>query len=226
MKRLLIAVILLAISTTALAQLQGEYYIGGSLGYSTGKSVSKVVGVGRTETPGGDNLSITPEFGYFIKNRLRVSGYLGYGWQSQKLEQVDGAWLRQNTHAALLGAGISYYVRLANNFYYAPEVALGVAMGAGIQDVTMVDDLKYVAVGFYTDIKLLALEYRPMERFAFNVSLASLNYNLLGSPKYKTLSSSLSFNLLTNASVAFRYYFGRTPRYRQTGDKLHAPRTP
>ncbi len=221
MKRFLTFVMLLAISGTALAQLQGEYYFGGSLGYKTGKSVVKVLGEDKSETPGGNILNITPEFGYFIKNRLRLSGYLGYGWQSQKIEWVDTAWLKQQTHIALLGAGLSYYVRLANNFYYTPEVALAVAMGAATQDLTTVDKFKYMAVGFEAEVKLLALEYRPFDKFAFNVSLIDFNYAFLGSPKYKTQSSSLSFNMLTNASISFRYYFGRSQRYRQTGEKLH-----
>lgn len=216
-------VLVLAVSGTALAQLQGEYYIGGSLGYKTGNSVTKVTGVGKSDTPGGDALTIMPEFGYFLKNRLRLSGYLGYGWQSQKIEKASSGWLRNQAHVALLGAGVSYYVRLANNFYYTPEVALYVAMGAYVQDVTTLDKFKYMAVGLQTDIKLFALEYRPVERFAFNVSLANFSYTYLGAPKYDTQSSTLSFNLLTNASVSFRYYFGRTQRYRQTGDKLHKP---
>lgn len=221
MKRFLTFLLLLAISSTALAQLQGECYFGGSLGYKTSKSVVKVIGVDKSESPGGNVLSITPEFGYFIKNRLRLSGYLGYGWQSQKVEWVDTAWLKQQTHVALLGAGLSYYVRLANNFYYTPEVALAVAMGAAVQDLTKTDKFKYMAVGFEAEVKLLALEYRPVDKFAFNVSLIDFNYVFLGSPKYRTQSSEVSFNMLTNASVSFRYYFGRSQRYRQTGEKLH-----
>ena len=204
-----------------MAQLQGECYFGGSLGYKTSKSVVKVIGVDKSESPGGNVLSITPEFGYFIKNRLRLSGYLGYGWQSQKVEWVDTAWLKQQTHVALLGAGLSYYVRLANNFYYTPEVALAVAMGAAVQDLTKTDKFKYMAVGFEAEVKLFALEYRPFDKFAFNVSLIDFNYVFLGSPKYRTQSSEVSFNMLTNASVSFRYYFGRSQRYRQTGEKLH-----
>ena len=221
MKRFLTFLLLLAISSTALAQLQGECYFGGSLGYKTSKSVVKVIGVDKSESPGGNVLSITPEFGYFIKNRLRLSGYLGYGWQSQKVEWVDTAWLKQQTHVALLGAGLSYYVRLANNFYYTPEVALAVAMGAAVQDLTKTDKFKYMAVGFEAEVKLFALEYRPFDKFAFNVSLIDFNYVFLGSPKYRTQSSEVSFNMLTNASVSFRYYFGRSQRYRQTGEKLH-----
>ena len=74
MKKLLCCALLaIASCTIASAQNKGEMYVGGILGVSTSSFSADETSISNT------SFRIAPEFGYFVRDNLRIVGLLGYG---------------------------------------------------------------------------------------------------------------------------------------------------
>lgn len=95
----------------ASAQKRGEMYVGGSLGVTTASA--SIDGVSASATTFG----FAPEFGYFVADRLRLSGSIAYNLTSSG----------DTSHALTIGPSVAYYVRLCDRFYYTPEAGIGFA---------------------------------------------------------------------------------------------------
>ena len=109
-KKLFVCLLLLAsVTSIASAQQKGDRYIGGSLSIATSTAI--IEGDAATTV----NFGVAPEFGSFVVDKLRVSFGLSYS-----LAYNDVA-----THTVVVGPSIAYYVRLADNFYYLPELFVG-----------------------------------------------------------------------------------------------------
>lgn len=196
---------------SASAQKQGEQYVGLSLGYNTGKSTFKYTVNDETSNPvtawGGDNLGVCVDYGYFIADNLRVGGTIGYGYYAN-----DGD---SEAHALNIMPNIAYYIRLADNFYYTPNLSIGFGLET-MEDVDFADD-DFTMCGFATEFQPLAVEFRPSKRVALSVSLCSLQYVYLSGTERETvfnqevttkvMSGAFNFDLLANAQVGFKLYF-------------------
>lgn len=88
-----------------------EMYVGGSLGVTTASA--SIDGVSASATTFG----FAPEFGYFVADRLRLSGSIAYNLTSSG----------DTSHALTIGPSVAYYVRLCDRFYYTPEAGIGFA---------------------------------------------------------------------------------------------------
>jgi hypothetical protein len=216
----LVTILFLAVATvwSASAQQKGDSYLGLNLGYNTSTSMltttttTDIYGSSNTQkssvrTLGGDNLNVGVEYGYFVANNLRVGAHLQYGY-------VAGG--EDTQHALAIAPNVAYYVKLANGFYYTPNLSVGfgctIIPGEGdMSDFTM--------CGFVGELQAFAVEFRPTEHFAMSVSLCSLQYGYLSgkdrvegeyvdvSSSTKYSSSSFAFDLLANAQIGFKYYF-------------------
>ena len=84
MKRIAIVCTLLCfLGVTALsAQNQGDMYISGSIGMN-GSSSKLTAGNTTVKSPGGFQMSITPQFGYFIIDNLELHLGLGYSFTKE-----------------------------------------------------------------------------------------------------------------------------------------------
>lgn len=183
MKKLLFcALIALASCQFAAAQNKGDMYVGGIVGVSTTSISSN--GASSTTT----NFNLAPEFGYFVADRLRISGSLNYG-----LSSSDGF----STHTLTIGPSIAYYVKLSNNFYYTPEFGLGFAYGSteGISG-------SGVALGF----DFGAFEFRPASHWGLSFNLLSLDYTYLSYDR-NISSNGIGFQLGINPTVGVKFYF-------------------
>lgn len=120
----------------ASAQKRGEMYVGGSLGVTTASA--SIDGISASATSFG----FAPEFGYFVADRLRLSGSIAYNLTSSG----------DTSHALTIGPSVAYYVRLCDRFYYTPEAGIGFAYASA-----------YGAngYGFATGLKFGAFEFRP-----------------------------------------------------------------
>lgn len=210
MKRTLLTLVAIASMVfSASAQQKGEQTLGINLGYNTGKTTSKItVNDQQSDSMtvlGGDNLSVGVEYGYFVANNLRIGGHIGYGYTA------DGS----KSHSLTITPNIAYYVRLADNFYYTPNFAIGFGLGTtGKSELT---DESFTMCGFATELQPFAVEFRPTKKFAMSVSLCSLQYAYLADSDTEELlnqkintkvsSSGINFNLLANAQVGFKLYF-------------------
>lgn len=205
-KILLSLVAIAAVAISASAQQKGESYFGVNLGYETAKGWSKVtvhsayIDDIEEVTLGGDDFGFGLEYGYFVANNLLLKAHIGYGFD--KLGE-------EISHSLNITPGLAYYVRLAKGFYYTPNISIGYGMSMNKQS----DNSYLAANGFVAELQPLAVEFRPTERFAMTVSLASLQYafltsetEMLNTPVSMDVQG-LSFSLLTNAQVGFKLYF-------------------
>lgn len=168
----------------ASAQKRGEMYVGGSLGVTTASA--SIDGISASATTFG----FAPEFGYFVADRLRLSGSIAYNLTSSG----------DTSHALTIGPSVAYYVRLCDRFYYTPEAGIGFAYASA-----------YGAngYGFATGLKFGAFEFRPASHCGISFSLLSLQYTYLSysSGGYSASGNNVQFDFGVSPTIGFKYYF-------------------
>lgn len=168
----------------ASAQKRGEMYVGGSLGVTTASA--SIDGFSASATTFG----FAPEFGYFVADRLRLSGSIAYNLTSSG----------DTSHALTIGPSVAYYVRLCDRFYYTPEADIGFAYASA-----------YGAngYGFATGLKFGAFEFRPASHCGISFSLLSLQYTYLSysSGGHSASGNNVQFDFGVSPTIGFKYYF-------------------
>lgn len=211
MKRIAIVCTLLCfLGVTALsAQNQGDMYISGSIGMN-GSSSKLTAGNTTVKSPGGFQMSITPQFGYFIIDNLEL--HLGLGYSFTKEPDDDKS--SKNTSLFVINPGVNYYLPIVENkFFYTPGLDLGIGFGAqNYIDDTSKEKL-YGVTNFYVSLSLLSFEYRPVQNFGISFRAGDLTYSLMqykqtsGNETVKMAVNNFNFGINLGASIGFRYYF-------------------
>ena len=217
MKRILTTLVaVIAVCFCASAQQKGEQSLGAYLGYDTGVTGYKIylghLGIfpnkQEIKVKEGHNVVAALEYSYFVANNLRLSATVGYGLQANP-ETPSVA------HSLTISPGIAYYVRLAPNFYYTPNLSVGFACGVNDSGTLGKDSESMSLFGLGGELQPLAVEFRPTKKFAMSVSLCSLqgaamegtyNHDYLDRP-IDMSGMNVSFDLLANAQVGFKLYF-------------------
>lgn len=140
------------------AQSKGDMHVGGNLGLRVSS---------------GTTFTINPEFGYFVAENIKVGVELGYTTGSNRFTVMPNG---------------AYYLRIVDNLYYTPGVAIGAGFARG-------------ANSFNFDLRLGAVEFQPVKNMALSLGFASLNYTRMHK------ADNVVFDLLTSPSIGFRYYF-------------------
>ena len=169
---LLIAMTTLLLSTSS-AQKKGDMCVGGNLKLAISTSGSN----GYTST--GSYLSIAPEFGYFISDRVKVGCGIGYEVSS-------------NAHVVALTPNIVYYHPIIDKLYYTPHINIGGALGVYSG---------YEAGIFTLSLELASFEYRPTENLGISTCLVNLSYSLVDK------TNNINFSVLYSPAIGFHYYF-------------------
>ena len=184
MKKLLCCTLFIFVSCTIVsAQKQGEMFVGGIMGVSTASFSADDTDNSNTY------FRLAPEFGYFVRDKLRIGGSLGYSFAP-----LEG----RTTHTLTLGPNIAYYFKLCDRIYYAPEVGLRFAY-ASFDGVS--------GFGLDTEFKLGAFEYCHSGKWGIALNLMSLNYTTLSFSGENATSNDIKFQLGISPTVGFRYYF-------------------
>lgn len=184
MKKLLCSALLtLASCAIVSAQEQGEMFVGGIVGVSTASFSADETKTSETY------FRIAPEFGYFVRDNLRVGGSLTYS-----LAPLEG----RTTHTLSIGPNVAYYFKLCDRIYYAPEVGLRFAYASF--DGTS-------GVGLDSEFKFGAFEYRHSGKWGIALNLMSLNYTTLSFSSQNATSNDVKFQLGISPTVGFRYFF-------------------
>ena len=217
MKRILTTLVaVIAVCFCASAQQKGEQSLGAYFGYDTGVTGYKIylghLGIfpnkQEIKVKEGHNIVAAIEYSYFVANNLRLSATVGYGLQANP-ETPSVA------HSLTISPGIAYYVRLAPNFYYTPNLSVGFACGVNDSGTLGKDSESMSLFGLGGELQPLAVEFRPTRKFAMSVSLCSLqgaamegtyNHDDLDRP-IDMSGMNVSFDLLANAQVGFKLYF-------------------
>ena len=216
MKRVLISIMaLVALCFTATAQQKGEQSLGMYLGYDTGVKGYKIylgsVGIipskQEIKVKDGHNIAAALEYSYFVCDNLRLSANVAYGFQGNP-DTLSSA------HSLTIAPGIAYYVRLADNFYYTPNLNVGFACGVTGSGRLGRDWESMSMYGLGAELQPLAVELRPTKKFAMSVSLCSLQgvamegkYDFEGGNNINMSGMGLTFDLIANAQVGFKLYF-------------------
>ena len=212
MKKLLLLSVALFASMTLFAQTKGEKYIAFSAAASFGsENVETYDGAYTTKasSPLTTGLSVMGEFGYFIADNFRLALAIGVPFSSTPTSQSGNTWLHRNTVGLTINPNIAYYVKLANNFYYTPEIGFAYQFGSYKEDMTTSTsvNLKYSSWSLYANI--LALEFRVSPKIAVGAGIGSISYSNVkytekGSPEYiKDGQFKFNFN---EAAVHVRFY--------------------
>lgn len=222
MKKTLLTITLIAASIIcANAQMQGNIYVGGRLGFNTNALSSKITYTdldNNTTTlsgrlPGSTSISISPEVGYFVIDNLRISFSLGYELGIQQTDMDDNKWLKDKTQVFSFGPSLSYYIPLIEErLFYTPEIGIYGSFGSYKSDITHSTAITYGISMFSLRIHLIALEYTINSNFSafatlgtFGLDTAAARSGDKDDPKIN--GTNVDFNLLKSASAGVRYYF-------------------
>lgn len=165
MKKLFLVVALAAITFGASAQQKGDFTLGGTL------SLSSV-------TDGDTDFSIAPSAEYFLTDKASVGLSLAY--IKMDSESIDA-----------FGFGVSYnrYYKLAEKFYYTPNVYVALAFPTDMD------------TSFAAGITLVGFEFRPSNHIGLNFSCGGFQY--AGSSGYHNIG----FSINSTPQLGFKYYF-------------------
>lgn len=200
------ALVCLLGSTSAYAQYQGDMYISGSIGMS-GSSSKQITGNTTVKSPGGFQMSISPQFGYFVIDNLEI--HLGLSYNFSKSVVNNTAFINTSTFALI--PGVNYYLSIVDDrFYYTPGLNLGIGFGGVNGKEGAVKQKLGNVTTFSLSFSLLSFEYRPVDRFGISFRAGDMTYSFMqmkytDNSRVNTNGFDLGLNL--NASIGFRYYF-------------------
>lgn len=192
MKKFFIAAIsaLTLSAASALAQNQGEMYVGGTIG---GAYYNKV-----------GQFNFQGEFGYFFIDNFRAN--LGVGYQHVGNSQE----VRTTNDSFVIEPEFAVYIRLIDKLFYTPEI--GVDLGWGDAN-NRYENYSTHQPSFIWNLYLnyACFEYKPVRYLGFTVNVGSIS---VGGTKVKesnqipeSYEGSFGVNLLASCSIGAKYYF-------------------
>ena len=215
MKKLALLVGLVAFSITAFAQSKGEMYVLASASASFGKVRSDTYNfngsiANSTEEPCNTYLDFAAGLGWFVANNFRLELCLGVSNEKKPRELAnDNVWLYNKFTSFDVCPSLSYYVRLADRFYYAPEIGVMFAFGKYTYEETHSRTWNYPYREYYLYANLLSFEYRVGPHFALLSGVGCLQYvysNYFDGGKKFFSSNSVVFDL-NSCLVSAHIYF-------------------
>lgn len=213
-KSLIILVAVLLTSTITFAQ-SGKMFVTGHLGFNTYSSTNSVAGAS-VDVPGGNMFDIMGEFHYKVTDNIAVGIGLDYeryssfvGYTPQDAECYDTRSMFSIVPSAIYG------IKITDNFKYIPRLYVAFGFGSLDQEsdladpiVTTTTDLSSFSIG----IKPLSFEYGINDRFAITMSFGDLYYRIdtekstIGNNEVKLNDKEFNFNANYGASFGIRIY--------------------
>lgn len=217
MKKFLLIAALSAACFSASAQNKGDMAVGGVIGISGGSSTTTVNLNGNstsTNSPSSTMFEFSPEFSYFIIDRLELSAGLNYGMQRDLNSTTgDGTNLYSTTNIAMFTIGGNYYLPIFGDyFYYTPGLKLGFGGGSvTTQNSANSKTTTKVPFAFGLDLELGTVEFRPVDFLGISLNLFNLSvaYNTIntGAESVKLSTSTFGVGLNYGMSAGVKYYF-------------------
>ena len=187
MKKVFLAVLVLALPVALSAQEKGDMFISGNFAIDAGGSKSTTGNVS-VKNPSPLTFEIAPQFGYFVVDRLEVDLALGYSLTRTKTgTDADG-----------------------NNLFRRNNV-FEISPGVTSTDLSQSSSTKNGLTTFGFSLSALAFEFRPVEHIGVTFRAGALSYSMEHSSDKNANSStnenSFSFNLNRGVSLGLKYYF-------------------
>ena len=213
MKKILLFSVAMLIGVASFAQKKGDMFVAGSISADFGTQKTTISDGSYSTSakqPSGASFSLGAEFGYFVVDNLRLSMYLSVPFSSSPVEEVDGKWLKDKASSFAINPNVAYYVRLADRFYYTPEVGVSVNFGSLKEQLSKSETYKTPFWGWDVYANLHALEFRVSERIAIGALVGGISY---GSAIYTNVDTDVKATInqfdfdFNNSSIHFRFYF-------------------
>ena len=160
-------------SMASFAQKKGDMSIGGTFATDFGAYTmsSSADGYATSEkTPFGTSFEIGGDCAYFVADNVRLGLGVASPFSSSPIEKVDGKWLKDKTTDFYFSPDVAYYVKLADRFYYTPEIGMlfqwsriRIQLSPSLTESTLISTW-----GGY--INLLAFEFQASEKIAIGVT--------------------------------------------------------
>lgn len=196
MKRILCIVLALTACVSLSAQQQGD------------KAVAAYAALELSTVP-NSNFEILAEFDYFVVDNVRASFAVGMPVASTLIAKVGDEKLKRNTVGVYFNPNVAYYVKLADNIFYTPEIGFAYELGSFKDKYASSVLVNGRYNGFYTYLYPIYFEIQVNARMAIGISLGELcyeNYNFRDtSNQIVDTVNDFSFRL-NSASLCLRYY--------------------
>lgn len=188
MKKLTTVIALVLMTLGAQAQMKGEYFISGALGFNTAMSNTKTGSI--KSNVSSTTFSLMPEIGYFVDDNLSLN--LGLGFEN---ESVTVGNYTDGKKKFSVAPGVAYHLEIREGFFYSPGVKVATDFGK-----------QYFDVNFALDF--LAFEYRGWDRFGLFFNAGSLGFKVSSTKNdnVKSDSTSLYVDLGLATSFGFRFF--------------------
>lgn len=213
MKKVVLFSIAVLMSVASFAQEKGDMYLSCSFSTDFGgaKTSTSLDGYeSSVKEPFGTSSEISAEYAYFAANNTRLALEVAFPFSSTPFYEVDGEWIKGKNRALCICPNFSYYVKLADRFYYTPEI------GALIEWSTIKTKHPQVPTEYLSSslwggyISLLSFEFRVSERFAIGIAGGGIGFYSSNSA-YKGEDVSYRMNQfvcdLNKGSMQFIWYF-------------------
>lgn len=215
MKRLVLLIGIVIFSMNAIAQDRGDMYILTSATASFGRSYGNTfdnhgIPVSTTEKPLNTYLGVDLGFGCFVAKNFRLELSLGAYYERDPREKATSdSWLSNKYRGITVCPNLSYYVKLADRFYYTPEVGVAFDLGKYVYDETLAISWEFPYRGYSIYANLIAFMYRVGPHFALSAIVGDLSYTHRsyyddGVVVYSGGASGFNLN---SGSVAAQIYF-------------------
>lgn len=214
-KPLLIAALAVACISMS-AQQKGDMSVGGTLGFSGGKTSSAVnIGGNTTSTssPTSTVLEINPEFSYFLIDNLSLSVGFDYSMLKEVAEATESRNLFSFTNLATVTLGANYYIPLIDGkLYYTPGVRFGFGGGSYVvQTGANQKTSTKIPFAFEFDAALGSMEFKPFERIGISLNLLDISVAYFtfsyGNENVKVSNTTFTAGLNYGISAGVKYYF-------------------
>ena len=211
MKRNLFIAMACLVGIASFAQKKGDMLVSGSFTADFGvyKASSSIRENSTSEfSPFNSEYSIDAGYGYFVADNVRVGAYLSVPYYSYPTVKDGDKWLKDKVISVDVTPHVAYYLKLADKFYYTPEVGAVLSWGRSTMqwepsETTVVPT---TAWGIYMD--LFAVEYKVTDKIALGASLGGPSYfrvtEKYGAESVKTDQFLFDFS---GATLSFNYYF-------------------
>ena len=212
MKKIVLFSIAMLMSVASFAQKKGDMYVAGSFATEFGSYAmsSSADGYATSEkTPFGTSFEIGGDYAYFVADNVRLGLGASFPFSSSPIEKVDGKWLKDKTADFYFSPDVAYYVKLADKFYYTPEIGMLFEWSRIRTQLSpsLTESTSISTWGGY--INLLAFEFQVSERFAIGVTVGGI---AAYSSVYTYNDSDVKYKMnqffcdLNNGSLHFRWY--------------------
>ena len=212
MKKIVLFSIAMLMSVASFAQKKGDMYVAGSFATEFGSYAmsSSADGYATSEkTPFGTSFEIGGDYAYFVADNVRLGLGASFPFSSSPIEKVDGKWLKDKTADFYFSPDVAYYVKLADRFYYTPEIGMLFEWSRIRTQLSpsLTESTSISTWGGY--INLLAFEFQVSERFAIGVTVGGI---AAYSSVYTYNDSDVKYKMnqffcdLNNGSLHFRWY--------------------